>query len=407
MTSTLPIYRDSGFRRLWTVGLLGMLIRWLEILVFGVFTYQQTQSAIWVASMTMLRMLPMGLFGVLFGAVAARISRRAGLLVSQGALLATTLTLLLVSVLDALEVWHLAAASFISGIAWAADMPMRRGLIGDIAGAQRMGKAMALDAIANNACRLVGPSLGGLLLANGGMSSVLLLAALLYVPVLVAVMGLADRPASLHGSKPSLWSMLTGGFQAARDTPQLRAILCITMIFNLFCWPVLSMVPVIGQERLKLSTQGIGLLASMDGVGALLGAIVLMSLARQARYGHVYVGGVLLFLLTLPVFALSVHPIVTGVALLVIGVGQAGFAAMQATLVYVSAPVHKRLEALGLLTMCIGIAPVGFLAVGWLAGSFGAPTAAVVCSLLGLAGLVVTRRVWRLCLQVSPAARTL
>ena len=54
---TPPIYRDPGFRRLWTVGLLSSLIRWLEILVFGVFTYQQTQSAGWVASMTMLRML--------------------------------------------------------------------------------------------------------------------------------------------------------------------------------------------------------------------------------------------------------------------------------------------------------------------------------------------------------------
>lgn len=403
--STLPILHDPQFRRLWTVGLFGSLIRWLEVLVFAVFTYQQTQSAFWVASMTMLRMLPMGLFGMFLGAVAARISRRTGLLVTQGVLLATTLGLLVVSALGALEVWHLAVASFINGIAWAADMPMRRALIGDVAGPLRMGRAMALDAAANNGCRLAGPSLGGLLLATGGLPAVFLFTALLYVPVLVALRSLSDPPMSPSGPTPAIVSMLVGGLQVARDTPQLTAILWVTIIFNLFGWPVLSMVPVIGQERLGLSTQGIGLLASMDGVGALLGAILLMSLARSAQYGYLYVGGVLVFLVTLPVFALSMHPLMTGAALLVVGMGQSAFATMQATLVFVSAPPHRRLEAMGLLTMCIGIAPLGFLAVGGLAGWLGAPTAVVICAACGLAGLMLSWRVWRACLQEAPTTR--
>ncbi|MEY4099128.1 MAG: hypothetical protein RL300_299, partial [Pseudomonadota bacterium] len=394
-----------GFRRLWTVGLLSSLIRWLEILVFGVFTYQQTQSAAWVASMTMLRMLPMGLFGVLFGSVAARISRRTGLIVTQSALLLTTLCLLTVSALGALEVWHLAVASFISGTAWAGDMPMRRGLIGDIAGHLRMGQAMALDAVANNGCRLLGPSLGGLLLAYGGMTAVFVFAALLYVPVLTSVLTLADRPASMTGQKPSISSMLIGGVLAARDNIQLRSVLCITIIFNLFAWPVLSMVPVIGQERLHLSTQNIGLLASMDGFGALIGALVLMAVSRRSRYGHLYVGGVFVFLMALPIFAQSVNPFMTAAALLVVGIGQSGFGAMQATLVYVSAPQDKRAEALGLLTMCIGIAPLGFLMVGWLAGWLGASTAAVICALCGLVSLGLTWPVWRRCLGEPPTAR--
>jgi MFS family permease len=385
--------------------LLSSLIRWLEILVFGVFTYQQTQSAAWVASMTMLRMLPMGLFGVLFGSVAARISRRTGLIVTQSALLLTTLCLLTVSALGALEVWHLAVASFISGTAWAGDMPMRRGLIGDIAGHLRMGQAMALDAVANNGCRLLGPSLGGLLLAYGGMTAVFVFAALLYVPVLTSVLTLADRPASMTGQKPSISSMLIGGVLAARDNIQLRSVLCITIIFNLFAWPVLSMVPVIGQERLHLSTQNIGLLASMDGFGALIGALVLMAVSRRSRYGHLYVGGVFVFLMALPIFAQSVNPFMTAAALLVVGIGQSGFGAMQATLVYVSAPQDKRAEALGLLTMCIGIAPLGFLMVGWLAGWLGASTAAVICALCGLVSLGLTWPVWRRCLGEPPAAR--
>ena len=63
------------------------LIRWIDVLTFSLVTYQQTGSAFWVASMMMLRMLPLALLGVAFGAIATRLSRRAGLLVCHGMLL--------------------------------------------------------------------------------------------------------------------------------------------------------------------------------------------------------------------------------------------------------------------------------------------------------------------------------
>jgi len=394
----LEIHRDPQLRRLWATGFLWSLVRWLEILVFGVFTYQQTESAFWVASMTMLRMLPLALFGVALGAAAARMSRRSGLVASQGALLVTAVVLWIASSIGALEVWHLAVASFINGAAWAADMPVRRGLIGDIAGPQRMGQAMAIDAVANNVCRLVGPGLGGLLLAGAGMPAVFGLTSVLYVAVLGIVLGLVERRPAPSGPGTTVRAMFVSGFQAARDTPALRATLWVTVLFNLFGWPVLSMVPVIGHEQLGLGTRGIGVLAGMDGVGSLVGALALGALARRAWYGRLYVGGVFLFFAGLPAFALSTRPLLTAAALAVIGVGQASFAILQSTLVYVAAPAHQRPQAMGLLTMCIGTAPLGFLTVGWLAERLGAPMAAVSCAAVGLGALLLSWRWWRPCL---------
>jgi MFS family permease len=404
-TTSYPVHHDPEYRRLWTAGLLSSLVRWLEILVFGIFTYQQTHSAFWVASMTMLRMLPLALFGVLLGAVSMRASRRTGLLIGNATLLATSLVLCTVAAFGALEVWHLAGASFIGGVAWAADTPMRRGLMGDVVGAARMGQAMALDAVATNGSRLAGPGLGGVLLAHGGMALVFLFCALLYLPVLAALVSLPERVTAriardARNAAPK--SRLLDGFRAARNSPALAATLWITVVFNLFCWPVLSMVPVIGAERLHLSTQSIGLLASMDGIGALLGALSLTVMARRWPYGAVYVGGLLLFLAALPVFALSVHPVLTGAALVLMGLGQAGFAVMQSTLVFIAAPPSRRMEAMGLLTMCVGMAPVGFLLVGWLAERLGAPMAAVICSLSGFAVMALSLRWWRPCLEASP-----
>ncbi len=398
----LPIHRDRQFRRLWAVGMLTSFIRWLEILAFGVFTYAQTQSAFWVASLMMLRMLPLAMFGLAFGALAARFPRRTNLLVSHGVLCVTTLTLLVVSSMGAIEVWHLAAASFVNGTVWAGDMSMRRSLMGDISGPTRMAHAMSLDAVAVNGCRLAGPGLGGLLLAQGGLSAIFLCGTLLYGLVLAILAGLTDMPAAIAPRKTALRSLLKGGFQAARDSPRLLATLWLTMLFNLFAWPVLSMVPVIGQERLRLSTEGIGLLASMDGVGSIMGAIVLTLLAGRFRSGHVYAASLLFFLAMQLVFAWSADPIVTGAALLALGFAQSGFAVMQSTLAYVAAPPHSRYEAMGLLTMCIGVAPLGFLAIGWLAEWRGAPQATMICALCGFASAAVSWPLWRACLAQTP-----
>ena len=110
-----PLTRDPQLHRLWAVGMLMSLIRWLEILAFAVFTYDQTKSAFWVASLMMLRLLPLSLFGLAIGALASHMSRRSLLIVTHAGLFATSLLLLIVSALGAIEVWHLAAASFING----------------------------------------------------------------------------------------------------------------------------------------------------------------------------------------------------------------------------------------------------------------------------------------------------
>ena len=173
------------------------------------------------------------------------------------------------------------------------------------------------------------------------------------------------------------------------------AVLYVTIIFNLFCWPMVSMVPVIAQDRLQLSSRGIGLLASMEGVGAVLGSLMLLMLAPRLKQGHVYVGGALLFMGMMPTFALSTLPLLSGATLVLIGAGQASFAVMQSTLIFVYSPPERRLEAFGLLTMCIGVAPVGFFLMGWLADRFGAPWAMVAIAASGAATMAVTLHLWR------------
>src|SRR6202035_2495241 len=102
----------ADFRRLWLIGFIVFAVRWLEMLVVGVFVYQRTGSAFEVALMTLLRMAPMVLFGPLLGAVAERLQRRNAQIAVCATMLITAIVVALLAYAGSLEVWHLAVASF-------------------------------------------------------------------------------------------------------------------------------------------------------------------------------------------------------------------------------------------------------------------------------------------------------
>jgi MFS family permease len=135
---------SADFWRLWFVGLVVFIVRWVETVAVGVFVYQHTGSPFIVAMMTMLRLLPMGLFGAFLGAIAERMERRPTLIIVVVSMVITSLTLATLAHLHLLAVWHLAVASFINGIGWATDNPVRRVMIGEAVGAAQMGTAMSV-----------------------------------------------------------------------------------------------------------------------------------------------------------------------------------------------------------------------------------------------------------------------
>ncbi len=386
---------SPDFWRLWLVGLVVFSVRWVETVAVGVFVYQRTGSAFLVAMMTMLRLLPMGLFGAFLGAIAERMERRTTLIIVIASMVATSLALATLAHLHLLEVWHLALASFINGVGWATDNPVRRVMIGEAVGAAQMGTAMSVDVGANNASRMVGPTVGGLLLASVGIDGVFMLSVVLYAAAVVAACRVRYRNSFPATTTESVLARIAEGLRLARGDRRLVGTLTVTVIYNVFGWPFTSMVPVIGQDRLLLGPEGIGILSSMDGIGAFAGAVMMAMFCRPSFYRSAYVGGVILYMVMLTVFALVPIPAVAGTALLFTGLGGAGFSIMQATLVYLSSPPEMRSRMLGVLSVCIGVGPIGFVALGWLADTIGAPWATAASGLTGLLMVLLTRPLWR------------
>ena len=382
------------FWRLWYVGLIVATVRWVETVAVGIVVYQRTDSAFLVSMMTMLRLLPMGLFGVFLGALAERFDRRRTLLLVVLLMIGTSAVLVVLDRAGQLEIWHLAVASFINGCGWCTDNPVRRVMIGEVVGRERMGTAMSLDVGANNASRMVGPAVGGFLLAGTGIQGAFILSVLMYCTALWAILTIRSRIPRAAGSGAVL-ARIAEGLALVRTDKRLIGVLVVTVIYNIFAWPFTSMIPVIGRDRLQLGPEGVGLLATMDGIGAFVGAFLVMLWLTPRWYGRAYLCGVVCYLITVVIFALVQSPALAGAALLLTGLGGAGFATMQATLVYLAAPPEMRSRILGVLTVCIGTGPIGFLWLGWLADRIGSHNATAVTGVLGLLALAATWRWWK------------
>ena len=382
------------FWRLWSIGLVIFVVRWLETVVVGVVVYDRTESAFLVAMMTMLRLLPMGLFGAFLGAWAEKLERRTTLILVVLTMGANSAALGLLAHAGQLEVWHMALTSFLNGLGWATDNPVRRVMIGDAVGSAHMGTAMSLDVGASNASRMVGPTVGGLLLAGVGIDGAFALSVVLYVGALYAAWRVTYRNSEGTGAG-SVIARIAEGLRLVRGDSRLVGVLIVTVIYNLFGWPCASMIPVIGRDRLGLGPEGIGMLASMDGIGAFAGAVLLGLFLKPRAYAHTYIGGVLIYMSMMIVFALTTDPTVAGLALTVVGLGGAGFSTMQATLVYLAAPPEMRSRILGVLSVCIGTGPLGFLGLGVLAELIGAHYATAATGMIGLLTMAATYRWWR------------
>lgn len=381
------------------VGFVSYVVRWLETLAFALFAYQATQSAFVVVMLTMLRLLPMGLFGAFIGSAAGRHDLRQALLLVVGVSGMTTLLLAVLASTGWLAVWHLAVASFINGICMATDNPVRRMMIGNIVGADRMGSAISIDVGISNASRVLGPLVAGVLLARHGIASVFWLGVAAYASSLLAAWRLARRPADAGAARTSFVADVREGLAWLRGDSRMVGLLVITIIFNIFGWPFTSLIPVVATEYFQLEPRGVGLLASAEGIGGLVGSLILAGLVRPGWFGRIYAAAVGIYLVTMAGFAIMPTATAAGLMLMLNGISAVGFAVMQATLVYRGAPVEMRTRAMGVLSVCIGTSPLGFLYLGLLADAFSPQVAILAISAQGALALFLTRRYWRMVLQ--------
>lgn len=390
----LELLSLRNFRFVWFVGAVSGTVRWLDMLAVSVYVLSITGSPLFVALMFFLRMVPLLLFGAVTGALAEGMDRKKVLVVGLGILAVIYAVLGGLAWVDKLEIWHLGLGVFLGGLLWSLDLSIRRTMIAEIAGMERIGAAMGLDASTNSFTRMLGPIIGGFVFELTGLYGALFLGASLYA-LAACLLSFVDYQRGSDGSgHPAFFHTLKEGIRFVFGSRIVAGTLAVTIVLNLFGFSFISMVPVIAREELGLSPFPTGILVSAEGAGAFFGCLLIAFFGNPRRFAQMYVGGACMYLCCIIIFALSPHFALSFLILWIGGFGIAGFATMQSALIISNSPPEMRTRVMGVLSMCIGFAPIGTILVGFLASQLGAVTGVLILSSAGILAMIGTIRLW-------------
>jgi MFS family permease len=300
-----------------------------------------------------------------------------------------------VNLSDAIRVWMVYPFMLCIGVSMVVEMTSRRALVYDLVGPENVTNALALESLAMTSGTLVGGIAAGTIITLLGIGQAFLLVGSFYVVSFVALLGVpaaAVRARNRDAEPPDIVRDVKAMFNYLPGNQVLISILGVTVIMNLFYFCFTPMIPVFA-DRLDVNAFWTGVLAGAPALGSMLGTIMV---ARGLPFGRgrAYVGGSILGLCFLCVFAAASWYPLALVALLVAGFGTSGFATMQSALVMITADDAMRGRALGLLSMAIGALPFAMLMLGGVAQAIG-PSAGLICSAFaGLVTMVLWTRRW-------------
>jgi MFS family permease len=366
------------YPRLWAVGMLLNLTRWMGIFLGAYLVNDLTHSTILVQLVGACLFAPMFLGGVLAGAIADRLDRKRTLMALIVVLTLASIAMAVVTLSGALKTWMVYPFTVAVGAGLLADMTTRRAMVYDLVGPQRLTNALALEALAMQGGATVGSLGAGSVISLLGIGEAYLVIAAVYVVAFVCLAGVTPPPrARLSVAGQRLFADVAAAFKALPGQPALVSVLGVTVIVNLFYFSFMPLVPVFG-ERLGVGAVLTSLLLSANAIGSIVGALFIARGLPIGR-GVIYVGGSSIALCALFVFAVSGWYPAALLALLIAGVGISGFATMQSLLTMLNASDDMRGRAMGLLSMGIGVLPVSMLLLG-LAAQVAGPVAGVAIS---------------------------
>ena len=389
------LFAHADYRRVWLIGGLSGVARWLEFVAIAIFAYELTRSPELVALLAVLRMVPYVLFGFWMGVLADAVDRRRLLLASLLVMAVTSTAMLLLSMAGTATYTAAAVVVMVAGAFWTTDMPVRRRLLVDAVEGGNVAAALGFDNATMYATRAVGPLIGGVAYQALGIGGIYALIAASYLVCLWLAAGIGrgcERQAPPSPAQAGLSSLLP-----PRDLildRRFQIIMGVTLVYNLWCWPFVTMVPVIAQKDFALTPALVGALSACDGLGGTLGALAVGLLATQRTLFRFYYLGTLSFLLLM--LALSLHLTVgTAVAiLLLLGVAAAAFSSTQYALVYTIARPEMRGRATGVLSIFIGSSMLGHWHTGLLFERLGSVPAMRMMVAEGVAVMLVLAILW-------------
>jgi MFS family permease len=378
LTDTFGALRSRNFQ-LWFAGraisLAGM---WMQSVAQGWVVYELTSSQFALGAISFARSIPAVLLILPAGVLADRVSRRSLLLITKGAMMACAAILAVLAGAGVLETWHIAIVALALGTAMSFDAPARQSVTVEMVEHRRdLPAAIALNSTVFNLARIVGPSIGGIVLATAGAAWCFGLNAVGYLTAIVTLLLMRLPQRSAEQAEESLRSQLAVGLRYVARSVPIRTMMVLVAITSLLGFPYMTLLPVFAADVLRAGETGLGALNTGVGIGAVAGSLLVASQGRSRRKGLILSAGSLLFPGAILVFAVSRSLSLSIAALVVVGFGYITEYSTCNTMIQALVPDELRGRVMSVyMLMIYGAMPLGSLLAGSVAEVLG-PTPAL------------------------------
>jgi len=389
--ATFRALRNYNYRLFWGGQFISLTGDWVQRAGMAWLVLDLTGSPLALGTVTMLQFLPISLFALFGGVLADRLPKRRVLVLTQIGICTDTVVLAALVSSGTIQLWHLYVLAIIQGLFQAVDAPTRQALVMELVGRDDLANAVALNSGNFNLSRILGPALGGVLIASIGTAACFWLNASSYLAVIVALALM--RAAEFHAVPPPargrVLRQLGEGIAYAVRTPALCGVFIVVWTFGAFGFNFITILPLLARYAYETGPEGYGVLSSFLGVGSLAAALIVAS--RQHATRRLLLGAAATFAALLALLGANPWYGVGALLLLVMGVASIAFSATGQTLIQYAAPGQLRGRVMGVYTvLAMGMTPIGALALGGLSELAGIRAALGVVSALCALGTVVS-----------------
>ena len=385
--------RNRNYRLFWFGQMVSVAGTWMQDTALALLVLNLTHSPFALGLTMTIRYLPALFFSLFGGVIADRLPKRTTLIVTQTLQLVIALALAILTSTDAITVGIIYVMAALRGLVDAVDMPTRQAFTVEMAGAEDLPNAVALNSAQFNTARIVGPSLAALVITTAGTAVCFYVNAASFLAVIGAYLLMRETelfPAPRAARQGAL-RQVGQGLRYAVRTPDILVILVVMAAMGTFGYNFQTIFPLVNEYVLHGGAPGLSLLLALSAVGSVIAGLFAAYAGRPSQRRLLASAGVFTILLFL--LGLSHWRPVTWTLAFLIGVASIIFMTSANTRLQLVVSGEMRGRVMGMYALLfVGTTPIGSLLVGTLAEKNGVPL--MVLEMAAVCAVGVLAAVW-------------